>query len=336
MLVVVQIISILQGIFLLVALYKKRKDYQLPVFSLFCGCIISIVLFSFGDDDYNLLFEESKWFLFHEPLIVSFIFLFVRYSNTNKKRIEKLDILFFIPFALYAGFEYLSNSGQYSTGYVEVISDLLELSFILMLLYAMYLVFRLEKNKWLLIFLIPFTLIYGVDAITGFYSETDHAPWSLDSYGVMLSSVFLFYIVSYKLIIAPDDLLPAVENSKYRASRLSKSQIATITNELNRLMGEEKIFTNQKLSVEDVAKRIGIPRQQLSEVLNVHMGIRFQDLLNQYRIEEFIECLESNNYSNYTIFGIASEVGFSSKSSFNAIFKKLKGMTPSQYSKESG
>ena len=38
-----------------------------------------------------------------------------------------------------------------------------------------------------------------------------------------------------------------------------------------------------------------------------------------------------DQYAHYTLFGIASEVGFSSKSSFNATFKKVKGLTPTQF-----
>ena len=64
------------------------------------------------------------------------------------------------------------------------------------------------------------------------------------------------------------------------------------------------------------------------------MKTGFQDLLNRYRIEEFINCLQNDTYKNYTFMAIANEVGFSSKSSFNTTFKKLKGMTPSQYKKQ--
>ena len=99
-------------------------------------------------------------------------------------------------------------------------------------------------------------------------------------------------------------------------------------------MTKQQIFKNPKLNVNEVAHQLGISRQQLSEILNVHMEVRFQDLLNQYRVEAFINCLHQEHYKNYTLLAIANEVGFSSKSSFNATFKKLKGLTPSQYKKQ--
>ena len=76
-----------------------------------------------------------------------------------------------------------------------------------------------------------------------------------------------------------------------------------------------------------------MPRQHISEVLNVHMNVSFQDFINEYRVNAFINCLQKEQYAHYTLFGIANEVGFNSKSSFNTTFKKIKGLTPSEFKK---
>ncbi|MEM9143814.1 MAG: helix-turn-helix domain-containing protein, partial [Bacteroidota bacterium] len=147
-------------------------------------------------------------------------------------------------------------------------------------------------------------------------------------------AIFLFYFVLYKLIIAPKDVLPRSQYSKYKASSLNDASIARLKASLERLMAEEKVFKNKDLTVNDVAREIGVPRQQISEVLNVHMQTSFQDLLNTYRVEEFIAFLHKETHKNYTLLAIAQEVGFRSKSSFNTTFKKIKGITPSQYKKQ--
>ncbi|MDD7888125.1 AraC family transcriptional regulator, partial [Flavivirga sp. 57AJ16] len=82
-----------------------------------------------------------------------------------------------------------------------------------------------------------------------------------------------------------------------------------------------------------VAQRMGIPRQYLSEVLNVYLKSNFQDCMNKYRAEEFVACLKDDRFRNYSIMGIANEVGFKSKSSFNTTFKKIYGVTPSEFKK---
>jgi len=334
LLTIIQIISIIQGLFLGYALFRKRKEFISPTFWLFIGCILSVILFSIGDDNYNLLFENTKWYLFHEPLIITFFFLLVRYINSERKVIEKFDFIFFLPYGLFILFETLSNSNNFqSNSLVKIIGDFIELSFIIMLLYCVYDVFKHRKVKWLFVFLVPFTSFYILDELSGILTNSAKSFWSLDSYGVFLIVILLFYFVTYKLIFTPKNILPTVDY-KYKSSKLAKTELESIQIEINRLMIEEKLFKKQKLNVDQVASRLQISKQQLSEVLNVHMQIRFQDLLNQYRVEEFINCLYQDDYKNYSLLGLATEVGFSSKSSFNATFKKIKGVTPSQYKKQ--
>ena len=200
-----------------------------------------------------------------------------------------------------------------------------------MLLYSIYDVFKNQKEKWLLAFLIPFAVVILLDELLHLILE-DKSFGDPDSYGVFFMTILLFYFITYRLIIAPKEILTSA-NNKYRLSSLSKPDINSKIDQLDGLMREQQLFKNPKLSASEVAEQLGISRQQLSEILNVHLETRFQDYLNHYRVEAFIKCLDQENYKNYTLLGIATEVGFSSKSSFNATFKKLKGMTPSQYKK---
>lgn len=41
--------------------------------------------------------------------------------------------------------------------------------------------------------------------------------------------------------------------------------------------------------------------------------------------------MQNDQYAHFTLFGMATEVGFSFKTSFNATFKKAKGLTPAQF-----
>jgi AraC-like DNA-binding protein len=57
----------------------------------------------------------------------------------------------------------------------------------------------------------------------------------------------------------------------------------------------------------------------------------FRDFINKYRIEESKFLLKNKSNGNKTILEIAYEVGFNSKSAFNAAFKKFTGLTPKEY-----
>ncbi|MEN0002982.1 MAG: helix-turn-helix domain-containing protein [Bacteroidota bacterium] len=314
-------------------MFQKRQAYQQPTFWLFIGCLVSMILFALGDDDYNLLVSPSSWYFFHEPLLITFFFLFIRYSDTKRKTFQQSDALFFLPYLLYILIEMLSDRSALADYLVlEVMETLIELVFLGMLLYSSYDIVKNEKERWLLAFILPFTLIFLLDSLSPLFLASQESFWAVDSYGAFLVVIFLFYYVTYRLIAAPKEIL-ATADAKYKSSSLSEAAIESTIQALHQLMQEEQLFKNQKLTADEVAAQLGITRQQLSEVLNVHMGMRFQDLLNQYRVEAFIDCLHQEHYQQYTLLGIAMEVGFSSKSSFNATFKKLKGITPSQYKK---
>jgi AraC-like DNA-binding protein len=53
------------------------------------------------------------------------------------------------------------------------------------------------------------------------------------------------------------------------------------------------------------------------------------DFVNKYRVEEFINL--ASQVSNLSFLGMAFDSGFNSKSTFNTVFKKHKGVTPSQF-----
>ena len=98
-------------------------------------------------------------------------------------------------------------------------------------------------------------------------------------------------------------------------------------------MTKKELYKDPKLSIHKFAQELDIPRQYISEVLNVYLGISFQDFVNEYRVEAFVVNLKKDQNGQFTLFGLANEVGFNSKSTFNAFFKKYKGLTPSEFKK---
>lgn len=335
MLKTLQIVAILQGIFLLFILFQRKRLYKQVNFWLLLGAISSVILFAIGDDNYNLFVSESNWFLFHEPLIITMFFLLVRYYKSDKNSFDKKDSIFIVPYILNIFLNLAEDIPILGDNYIVLFFDgLIELVFMGMLLYTLYDILKRKKEKWLLFFLIPLAFVFIIAEFTYLITKSHETPFFLESYGLILTAIFLFYLVLYKLIIDPKDILPQACHNKYKSSNLNELSITHLKTAIHRLIVEEKWFKNQKLTVNEVARELGVPRQQISEVLNVHMQTGFQDFLNKYRVDEFIHCLQNDIYKDYTLLAIANEAGFSSKSSFNTTFKKLMGMTPSQYKKE--
>ncbi|HBC04485.1 MAG TPA: hypothetical protein DC015_09895 [Aequorivita sp.] len=149
----------------------------------------------------------------------------------------------------------------------------------------------------------------------------------------LLVIAFLFYFMAWKLVVAPAEIVRFSEIKKYRTSGLKEDLIEGYSKKITTFMEEEKGFMDSKLSLTSLAEKLEIPKQYISEILNIHMDTNFQDFVNGYRIDAFLERLNDPKYSNYSLLGIANDVGFSSKSNFYATFKKHKGITPTEYRK---
>jgi len=98
-------------------------------------------------------------------------------------------------------------------------------------------------------------------------------------------------------------------------------------------MEEEKVFTQNKLTLGELAEMILISSHNLSEVINTKTGMNFFDFINQYRIEEVKREIINPENDNLTLLAIAMNAGFNSKSSFNTLFKKYENITPTEYRK---
>ncbi|HMZ58811.1 MAG TPA: helix-turn-helix domain-containing protein, partial [Leptospiraceae bacterium] len=109
--------------------------------------------------------------------------------------------------------------------------------------------------------------------------------------------------------------------------------LSKVGEKLKNLMETEKVYREETLSLPELASMIGITPHQLSEYLNQEMKTSFFQLIHRYRIIEAKEKLISN--PKETILSIAYSAGYQSKSTFNEIFKKETGLTPTEFRKKS-
>ncbi len=121
------------------------------------------------------------------------------------------------------------------------------------------------------------------------------------------------------------------DKEKYRGSNLSDGESEDILSRLELKMKEGFLFTRQNLSISDLAEELDVSKHQLSQVINSQLGLNFYDFVNRYRIDEFKNRIFDPSLEHLTLLGIALECGFSSKSSFNQVFKRSEGLTPSQF-----
>ncbi|MBN2893077.1 MAG: AraC family transcriptional regulator [Bacteroidales bacterium] len=94
---------------------------------------------------------------------------------------------------------------------------------------------------------------------------------------------------------------------------------------------DKKPHLSPDLTINDLANSLKIPAHKLSKALNSHYNSNFFDYINSKRIEEFKGKIAKNEHVKSSILAIAFDSGFNSKSAFYRYFKKLEGLTPSEY-----
>lgn len=130
-------------------------------------------------------------------------------------------------------------------------------------------------------------------------------------------------------VIMPGSEEAATE--KYQRSSLEETEAEHIAQAVKRIMEQERPYREMKLTLPMLARMLSVSPNHLSQVLNEKLNTSFFDFVNAYRVEEARKLLIAPSYNHFSVLGVAMEVGFNSKSTFYAAFKKHSGMTPSQF-----
>ncbi|WP_275141301.1 AraC family transcriptional regulator [Elizabethkingia meningoseptica] len=99
------------------------------------------------------------------------------------------------------------------------------------------------------------------------------------------------------------------------------------------LMETQKPYLDGELNLLKLSELININAHQLSYLMNNGFNENFFQFVNKYRVEYAKKLLSGDPSKKFSILGIAFESGFNSKTSFNTIFKKTMGITPSEFRK---
>ncbi len=116
-------------------------------------------------------------------------------------------------------------------------------------------------------------------------------------------------------------LVPSLVAKKYR-------------DDLVRFMQDERLYLDSELRIQDISIKLDLPVHILSYTINTELNQNFYDFVNSYRVEEVKKRLHGQEFKKLTIIAIAFDCGFNSKATFNRLFKKYTGQTPSQFKKE--
>ncbi len=177
------------------------------------------------------------------------------------------------------------------------------------------------------IYFLMFGWVSATIVVSGLLSRNNH----VSEVGFTLHTLkfigILFYSSRYPAFF--HNMIGELNEDKHSSVSLLQIDIAKLQSRLDNLMSEEKLYLDAEIKAADIATRLGITSQQLTKILFVHYKQNFKDFINSFRIQDAKKMLTSDD--EISILRIAFDSGFNSKSTFNEVFKKKVGMTPTEF-----
>ena len=132
------------------------------------------------------------------------------------------------------------------------------------------------------------------------------------------------------------DLFPAAPEVQAEASEAavveSSAADQKLIDALMRLMGDERIYRHDNVTIGTLATKLAIPEYRLRRLINQRLGYRnFNVFLNEHRIAEAKAALADPSQAEVPVITIAMDAGFQSVGPFNRAFKATTGVTPTEF-----
>jgi AraC-like DNA-binding protein len=153
-----------------------------------------------------------------------------------------------------------------------------------------------------------------------------------DIHVLLACFLIIIYILSNRY---PEILLlikSEIDQAKYIKTQLQGVHVDRVIEEMTALLSQERVFTDENLSLPLLAERLNIRPHQLSEIINSYLKTNFFDMLNAYRIKDAQRLFREK--PELSIIEVTYETGYSSSSAFYKAFKKNTGISPAGYRRQ--
>jgi len=368
LLAVLNLLGAAQGLLLALALFASGREPRAQG-RLLAALIFAVSVFVCGavlrTTGYVLYLPHLAWV--HDPFPFAcgpLLFLYLRgLTSEARPRLSRRDWAHFIPFALcalYLAPSYFQGAAAKTAAleaeytlptlgsWYYVRSTLVVAHFLAYLVAVVWMLWRYTRRAksggaradrsalMQVRFLVASCVLIWVAAVLRF--ALDHTARTNLLVPLMVSCVV--YGLGYMAMagraaeeVKGDGPQPFAEPTapKYERSTLTPERAERYLKRLREVMESERPYVDGDLTLQKLAGRLSIPAQHLSQTVNGRLNQSFTDFVNAYRVAEAKRKLTDPSLRHYSVLAIAEEVGFNSKSSFNAVFKKQTGMTPSEF-----
>ncbi len=356
------------ALFLVTKKKKSVPDYILAFLFIVGGITYIIVYIGFEYDDREILYYILNIELLLAPLLYLYVRVSTEAENKFRKGLLVHFLPYVITGIYYIYFInsipgigdrfFYSDVSMDDKPYHFVIISIIE--YIYIPFYIIYAIILLRKHRanieqsfswsegidfnWLNVLLIFILTGWGIIVFVDIFGSKSFAFQTAEQnlrHAFAISSILALFLgyfgfkqtdifVERKIVLENDEQKRDANKEKYKKSGLEEEKSLKILSDVKTWMCEEKAYLNPKLTIAELSQATGHSTHNISQALNEKAGMSFHDYINEYRIKEFMKKIENGDHERETLLSLAIGCGYNSKSSFNRVFKKLTGQTPSE------
>lgn len=345
---------------------KRCADYVLSAFLAISAITLALAYMEIFNREHSYIFPlflnlSTPFVLLLGPSL----WLYVKCLTTNSFKIKPIHLLLLIPFVvvflIFLNNDYLNpEATRVAMDSKEAFRHSIIFPLVMLLiatsnigytLWGLQMIKRYRERvksfysgsdrhelKWLRFLLIISFIAYSmISALYIVDSALNLMPFkTLQVLGFSIASTFIIVIGFFGLkqgdlfasVPVPDEVITVKE--KIESNGVSKGDEKFVA-ELLEFMREKRPFLNPELNLESLSSSLKVTQDYLSGVINGSLNMNFYDFVNHYRVEEFKSLCKDPVKRKLTIIALAFDSGFNSKATFNRVFKKSTGLTPSEY-----
>jgi AraC-like DNA-binding protein len=147
----------------------------------------------------------------------------------------------------------------------------------------------------------------------------------------IVAPIMFTFVIYFMSFLALQNANVFTHQSKNTEGAYSDAELARCFERLQDAMEEQQLYKDSSLTLPKAAKALMVSAHLLSAAINKKSGQNFSDFINSRRVKEATRLLATRESFHQKIAAIAFEIGFHSLSAFNASFKKITGVTPSEF-----
>ncbi|WP_298426246.1 AraC family transcriptional regulator [uncultured Kordia sp.] len=287
------------------------------------------------------------------------LYLYVKKITNFSYRLSKKDALHFLPLIIELALHFMISREAFTNKTIGIESNMYLqwmpiVQFIAIVSIVTYCVYALKeirtyhtwlnKNysnndayslRWLYRLIIIFAMLW---LLWTPYTIIDYVLFDFqlgiaDYYPIYVLLSIITIWISAEAFLRPEIILLETNKKNSVEKEKPSEEILKKASWLKEQMVINRFYLNSELTLKSLAENLDMHPNILSKVINEGLNKNFSDFINEYRVNAIIEKMHSNNHDHITLLGLSFECGFNSKTTFNRVFKNIKGVTPLHYKK---